>query len=227
MNGIRNEFSEVSDILRNSDTDIYNLRETKIDDTFPVAHLSVHGFKTHRADRNAYGGGIIAITRDDIPHRRRTDIEKSISHPIECMIFEFIIRKEKWWFSCIYNPFNKHKVICSNSIENIIDTANSEHVKTSFIAGDLNINLSCDQNRRALDDVLHVYYLKNIVTSPTCFKSVDKPTLLDVILTTRSVARRISDVLNTNTGLNEFHHLLGFSTRLQFPRNHRDITMTS
>ena len=113
-------------------------------------------------------------------------------------------KKGKWWFSCIYNPCNKHKVICTNSVENIINAANSEYVKISFIIGNLNIHLSCDQDRRALGDVLHVYDMENIVTSPTCFKSVGKPTLFDVILTTRSVARRISDVLNTNTGLTQW-----------------------
>ena len=84
---------------------------------------------------------------------------------------------------------------------NIINATNSEHVKTSFIIGDLNINLSCDHDRCALDDILHVCDMKNIVTSPTCFKSVDKPTLFDVLSTTRNVARPTSNVLNSNTGL--------------------------
>ena len=181
INGIRNKLSEVSDILRNNNSDIFFLTETKIDDSFPMTHFSVPGFKTHRVDRNASGGGIMAIIRNDIPHRKRTNIEKNISHPIESMIFEFIIRKEKWCFTCIHNPNNKHKVICCDSIDDIINATNSEHVKTSFILGDLNINMSCDHDSRALDDVLDVYNMKNIITSPTCFKSVVK---LDVILTT-------------------------------------------
>ena len=110
-------------------------------------------------------------------------------------------------------------------IDDIVNAANSEHVKTRFILGDLNISMSCDHDRRALDDVLDVYNMKNIITSPTCFKSVDKPTVLDVILTTSNVTRRISEVINTHTGLSDFHHLVGFSTKLQFPRNHRNVVI--
>ena len=96
------------------------------------------------------------------------------------MIFKFITRKEKWWFTCIYNRNNKHKVICCDSIDDIVNAAYSEHVKSSFILGDLNIDMSCDHDRRALDDVLDVYNMKNIITSPTSFKSVVKPRILYV-----------------------------------------------
>ena len=84
-------------------------------------------------------------------------LRKKISHSIESLIFEFIIRNEKWWFTCIYNPRNKHKIICYDSIDDVVNAVNSEHIKTSFILGDLNINMPCDHDRRALDDILDVY----------------------------------------------------------------------
>ena len=41
------------------------------------------GFKSHRADRNSDGGGIMAYIRDDIPHRRRHDFEDIEKSPVE------------------------------------------------------------------------------------------------------------------------------------------------
>ena len=45
--------------------------------------------------------------------------------------------------------------------------------------------------------------------------------LLDVILTGSS--RRISDTLNVDTGISDFHHLVGFSTKLQIPRSDKSM----
>ena len=34
-------------------------------------------------------------------------------------------------------------------------------------------------------------------------------------------SKRIADVINVNTGISDFHHLIGFSTKLHFPRKLR------
>ena len=82
--------------------------ETKLDGSFPSAQFSIPGFKCHRADRNEHGGGIMAYIRNDLPHRRRADVEQSVHTPVEALIFEVIIRNEKWLFTCLYNPHNKY-----------------------------------------------------------------------------------------------------------------------
>ena len=71
----------------------------------------------------------------------------------------------------------------------------------SFIIGDLNMNMLCHHDRQAVNDVLDVYNIKNIIISRTCFKSRDNPSLLDVILTTSNTSKMIADVLNVNTGI--------------------------
>ena len=70
---------------------------------------------------------------------------------------------------------------CCDSVDRIINVANSECINSSFIIGDLNMNMLCHHDRQA---ILDVYNMKNIIISPTCFKSRDNPSLLDVILTT-------------------------------------------
>ena len=87
VNGIRNKFAEVTDILTTNNADIFFLSETKIDESFRKAQFRIPGFKSYRADRNSCGGGVMAIIRNDMPHRRRNDVEKVISNPIEGVFF--------------------------------------------------------------------------------------------------------------------------------------------
>ena len=120
INNIRNKFMEISELMSNNFLDIMCLSETKIDGSFPIAQFSLPGFKCHRADRNEHGGGIMAYVRNDLPHRRRSDLEHSTHLPVESLIFEIIIRKEKWLFICLYSPHNKYKKQCCDSIETFL-----------------------------------------------------------------------------------------------------------
>ena len=163
----------------------------------------------------------MALIRNDIPHRKRPDLERLISCPIESMFIECIITKEKWMFTCLYSPHNKFKSNCCDAIDTALNAINSENIHTYFVLGDMNINALCKHDRRTMYDLLDIYDMTNIITSPTCYKSAENPTLLDVILTGSS--RRISDTLNVNTGISDFHHLVGFSTKLQIPRSDKSI----
>ena len=53
----------------------------------------VSGFKHYRADRNGNGGGIAAYIRNDLPHRRRVDLESLVIPPVELIAIEVPIRK--------------------------------------------------------------------------------------------------------------------------------------
>ena len=68
VNGIRNKFVEVTDILTNNNVDIFFLSETTIDESFPMAQFRITGFESYRADRNSCVGVVMAIIRNDIPH---------------------------------------------------------------------------------------------------------------------------------------------------------------
>ena len=52
INGLRNKFFEVHDILIQNLMDLLFLSETKLDGSFPNAQFRVPGFKHYRADRN-------------------------------------------------------------------------------------------------------------------------------------------------------------------------------
>ena len=89
INSIRNK-SKLLNVLNDGLMDIFELSESKIDESFPNAQFIVNDFSLHRKDRNRFGGGILLYMRSDIPHRRRYDLElnSQISRGVEIMIIE-------------------------------------------------------------------------------------------------------------------------------------------
>ena len=216
INGIRNKFVDISDILTENLTDILFLTESKLDASFPNAQFTVPGFKILRVDRNSQGGGIMAMIRSDLAFRERSDLEAIMPSPVESMVLEFIVRKEKWLIICVYNPHNKHKHVCCKAINSLLDQVQTEVFSSIFVLGDTNINMLCRSDSKCLQNVLELHGLDNIIKEPTCFKS-KTPTLIDVILT--NCPRRVAATININTGASDFHHLVGFTTKLHVPRN--------
>ena len=214
INGLRNKFYEISDMLTQNLVDVLFLTETKLDASFPIAQFSLPGYKTIRADRKSNGGGLMSVIRSDIAHRRRSDLESLSYHPVESMIIEIAVRQEKWLFVYLYSPHGKHKAVCCKVIDNILNAAQKEFGMI-FVMGDLNINVLCKIESKGLADIMNTHDLRNIVKGPTCFKSVNS-TCLDLIITRDN--RRISSTININTGISDFHHLVGFSTKLHFPK---------
>ena len=102
--------------------------ETKLDESFPIGHFIIEGFGVpYRVDRNANGGGIMLFVREDIPSKLLF-VENS---PTEAFFVEINLRKEKWLFSCFYNPhtenignhlktLSKSLALYSSSYENLI-----------------------------------------------------------------------------------------------------------
>ena len=196
--------------------DVFFISESKLDSSFPNAQFQVPGFKHYRADRNAHGGGIAAYFRNDLPHRRRPDLESMAIAPVETIVIEIIIRNEVWFYICMYSPHSKHIMTCCSSIDAIIDACQSKRPANIFVVGDLNINFLGENESRCLKDVMDVFGLHNLIDTPTCYKAVD-PTLIDVILT--SQRRRIASTLNVTTGISDFHNLIACSTKMHVPRN--------
>ena len=101
-------------------------------------------------------------------------------------------------------------------IDDLIDASQTSRPSNIVLIGDLNINLMCENDCKCLKDVMDIHGLCNLIKSPTCYKS-SHPSLVDVLLTSHK--RRIANVLNINTGINDFHKLIACSTKMHVPRN--------
>ena len=212
INSLRYKFMEVNAMLSANVIDIFYLSETKLDSSFPLNQFNVHGFAHYRNDRNQHGGGILCYIRNDIPHRRRRDLEAKLSNGVESMVLEVIIRHEKWLFIGIYKPPVVH---VNNSITGLSDLLNHSqgNFKSTYLLGDININMLDPPSN--FNDLIELYGLNNVIKDPTCFKS-DSPTLIDVIFT--DTPRRIGAAISCATGISDFHNIVCACTKVYAPK---------
>ena len=168
------------------------ISETKLDETFPAAQFSLQGFcDPYRFDRNRNGGGITLYIREDTPSRLT---EKKLRNNSEYFFDEITLRKKKQLLCCSYNP---HK----NSISRRELDLHSSNYENFILLGDFNSEMT-DTN---LKDFCNLYLLKNLIKKPTCFKNLENPKTIDLILTNRPRSFCNSDT--HETGLSDFHKL--------------------
>ncbi len=77
INSVRHKFAPLSEALNNSVIDILLLQETKLDESFPKCQFEVSDYMMYRCDYKHNSGGLMTHIRNDIPQRRRYDLEKS------------------------------------------------------------------------------------------------------------------------------------------------------
>ena len=204
INSIRNKIDMVSDLVEGK-IDILLLSETKIDNTFPTSQFKISGFSLpHRHDRSVNGlngGGLLLYVRKDIPSKiipmkflQESDDE------IECIIIEFTIYKKKW---LVFGAYNPNKAFISNHLSVI--SKNLDFYASSYdniiLLGDFNSEIL----EEAMDDFCGTYNLKSLIKDPTCFKNLENPSCIDLILTNRFNSFQDSCVVET--GLSDFHSL--------------------
>ena len=118
INSIMNKSDRLSFII-DTNTDILLISETKLDDSFSSAQLSLKRFcSPYRLHRNSKGGGILLYFRKDIPSRF-PNIGSTCN--IETISVEINLMKRKWLLTCWYNP---HKSLISSHpdyLNNILD----------------------------------------------------------------------------------------------------------
>ena len=124
-------------------------------------------------------------------------------HPtpnIEVIFVEINLRKRKWLLICSYNPEKKMIQTYLNCLGDKLNelSLKCEHI---ILMGDLNSEM-CEE---AMNTFCNTYNLKCLVKEPTCFKSIEKPSCIDLILTNKALCFQHTSVIET--GLSDFHML--------------------
>ena len=215
VNSLPNKYMELHNIFENGTFDIIFLSETKLDSSFTNAQFSITNYCTYRQDRNTNGGGILCYVNQKIPHRNRTDIAVNCNG-IESIVIHVKLNKISMFFICVYKPPNVNNDHLKCAIEEMLNQCNqqSEYV---YIIGDMNINFM--NNSNALTDTLISFDLKQMIKEPTCFKSVQNPTLIDIILTNK--AKSIAKTINVPLGISDFHNYIGGAIKMPGPKDER------
>ena len=192
--------------------DILLISETKLDESFPLNQFTLEGFSTpYRADRNSQGGGLIIYIREDIPSKELK--VKNLPCDIEGIFVDVIIGKNKWFLMGGYNPQKEKISYYLSHVSKVIDKYMGDY-DNFILLGDFNVATSED----TMNDFCQMYRLDNLINEPTCYKNVNNPSSIDVMLTNRKSS--FQDSITIETGLSD-HHKMTLSVLKTFFRKKR------
>ena len=111
---------------------------------------------------------------------------------LEAIVIEINLKKRKWLLICSYNP---NKDMIRSHLNSIGNKLNELYIKYE------NFILIEDFNSEMHEDAMIVfsatYNLKNLVNEPTCYKNVDNPSCVDLILTNKPLYFQMTTVIET------------------------------
>ena len=148
-----------------------------------------------REDRDDKGGGLLLYVKEDIPCKI---IPVNFMPKIEAIVLEINLKKRKWLLLGIYNP---HKVMTTTFLSSLGKNLNELKYENIIILGDFNSEM-CEETMQIF---CTTYNFKCLVKEATCFKSINSPSCIDLILTNKSLCFQKTAVVET--GLSDFHRL--------------------
>ena len=198
INFLDPKFEPLKDIIKDN-VDILLVSETKLDESHPDGKFFIDGYKEPiRLDRNKNGGGLLFFIHDDL------ECKEIKSHKLpkktEGIFLKLTIRNTKWLIMGGYNPKKEN-------IKNFLDQVGKEldkflpNYENLLLLGDFNSEMS----EEPMKDFCETYNLENLITDPICFKSINNPSCIDVMLTNRSSCFENSTVIET--GLSDCHKM--------------------
>ena len=122
-------------------------------------------------------GGILVYVKNEIPCKRRVDLELL---NIECVWIEINIKNSKKLIGTFYRLPNASPIILTD-IENSVGLAVDTRITDVIITGDLNLNMLNQPTRNKITDICQQYNLNQIISEPTHFTE-NSSSVIDLIL---------------------------------------------
>ena len=174
INSISSKFEPLVSLIKET-IDLLLVTESKLDDTFPADQFQIEGFlRPIRLDRNRNGGGLIIFAREGLTCRELKP--RKLYPDLECTFLELRIRDCKWLVVMGYNP---HK----EKIGNFLDLLSREidqylpNYDNLLMLGDWNSTVT----ETEMVEFCEMYNLNNLIKEPTCFKSMENPSSIDIM----------------------------------------------
>ena len=147
--------------------DLVSLSETWLNDSISTEDLLFNDFKApFRRDRVGDShGGIIVYVKNDIPCKRRQDLEL---FNIECIWLELNIKNRKLLVGTFYRPPSSSPQVLTD-IESSIGLAVDTGITDIVITGDFNLNMINPQSEKKVLDICKQYNLHQLINEPTHF----------------------------------------------------------
>jgi len=198
INFLESKFDPLKLMIKDN-VDILLISETKLDDSFPSGQFFLDGYEEPvRLDRNHNGGGILFFIREGL-HGKEVKSHK-LPNDIEAKFIEIKIRNSKWLILGGYNPHKEKIAYFLNKIGKEIDRFLPKY-ENIMLLGDFNSEMSENE----MKEFCETYSLTNLITEPTCFKSTENPSSIDVILTNKPNV--FENSITLTTGLSDHHKM--------------------
>ena len=142
---------------------------------------------------------MLVYVNENIPSRRLNKF--IIPDDIQIIPFEIKLRKCKWLILAIYKPPNQSHNYFLKCVMNLLDFYLACYTDYILI-GDFNLQ----PESNSIKNILELYKCSNLVKSPTCFKSTENPSCIDLILTNRKMCFQHTKTICT--GISDHHRLV-------------------
>ena len=174
----------------------------------------IDGFREpFRKDRTISGGAVLIYLRNDIPCKVINFLTS-----LEILCVEVNYRKVKWVIIVAYYPRPHPSMMHDNDFLSEVGKAiDFKDYQNIIVIGDINLEPDNDN----LSEFKIAYNLVNLIKVPTCYKSVNKPTSIDVILTNKSKCFQKSSAFTS--GLSDFHKLIITVLKTEFTKTGPNI----
>ena len=202
INSLEKKFDPLVSLVQGN-LDIFLCSETKIDSSFPPGQFLIDGYWCpFRRDRDprgvTRGGGILLYVRDDIACK---EIKvNTLPNDIECLLIEVKLRKKKYILVAGYCPHKEMAPYFLYHVGKALDKILGDYDNILMI-GDFNST----QEESCMRDFCDTYNLENLIKEPTCFKSTENPSSIDVMLTNAKNSYQNSKAIET--GLSDHHKM--------------------
>ena len=212
INSLAPKFEQLREVIGNH-LDILTIQETKLDSSFPIAQFLIDGYSVpYRLDRNRDGGGVMIYVREDIPSKLLS--KHTFTETIEGLFIEVNLRKTKLLFFGSYRSNHAVFGVSTDDYFNQICLALDTYSNYDkfLLAGDFNT----EETNDSLDDFLFEHNIRNLVKEPTCFKSIENPSCIDLFLT--NTPQSFQNTTTITTGLSDFHKMVVTVLKTTFPK---------
>ena len=133
-------------------------------------------FRKDRLNNNY--GGVIVYVRDNLPCKRRFDLE---IQGLECIWLEVKLKRKTVLFGLFYRPPSSTHDI-DDKIEQSLDLASENNAFDIIVAGDFNLNYLDNLGRNKVYSLFSQFNQSQIIKEPTHFTETSS-SLIDLIFT--------------------------------------------
>ena len=148
---------------------------SKLDQSFPESQFFINRFsKPFRKDGNRHGGGHLIYIKEDIPQKK---LSFNLPFDIEIIIIELNIKKIKWLVCGCYHPPSQSDEYFFHHLGIVLNNFSTKYDRFVLL-GAFNVQ----ENETMLSGFLNAYNTKNIVKNKTCFKSIENPSCVYLII---------------------------------------------